>query len=61
MSWWRRWRRRRECFHGEPANWSPAGESGSSYVVCLRMVDVGMRKLWECSEAAGGCGRRWVL
>lgn len=57
---WRYWERRRMCFHGRPANWEPAGTAGSSYVVCLGMINSGMGKLWECSIAAGGCGKRWT-
>lgn len=57
---WRHRERRRMCFHGRPANWEPAGTAGSSYVVCLGMIDHGMGKLWECSVAAGGCGKRWT-
>ncbi len=57
---WRHRERRRMCFHGRPANWEPAGTAGSSYVVCLGMINAGMGKLWECSVAAGGCGKRWT-
>ncbi len=57
LAWIRRWRARRTCFHGFPA---PGINSpyGQSYVRSLMIVD--WRKLYECNETEGGCGKRWV-
>lgn len=57
ITWWRRWRHRRSCFHGEPAR---GADDGLSFVVALAHLDYG-RKLWACDRGRGGCGKRWVV
>lgn len=59
MTWWQRWRRQRRCFHGQPATARDTW-TGQSFVRSIGHLDWG-RKLWECREADGGCGKRWVL
>lgn len=48
MSWWRAWRKRRQCFHHDHT-------TGESWVGRGSIIDY--RKLYLCDR----CGRIWVI
>lgn len=49
-AWLRAWREQRRCFHHD-------NRTGESYVGRGMLVDLGRRKVYECSA----CGRVWVI
>lgn len=59
MNWWRQWKKQRRCFHhdigGNPAN----SRVAVSWILQVH-IDTGMRKLFECDESMGGCGKVWI-
>jgi hypothetical protein len=54
ITWWRRRRARRDCFHhdigGNPANTRPA----VSWIK-QQLIDMGKRKMFWCTQ----CGQSW--
>lgn len=53
----KRWKKQRECFHGLP--FSSIDETGQSFITG-HLIDLGRRKMFECKEERGGCGKRWI-
>lgn len=51
MTWYARWRKRRNCFH----HWHRTGHEMSW--ITSELIDSGRRKMFTCTE----CGRRWFV
>lgn len=55
---WKRHRQQKWCFHGLP--FSSLDETGQCFITG-HIIDLGRRKLWECKEERGGCGKIWII
>jgi hypothetical protein len=51
-------RRRKNCWHHDRPHWTQGVAESRSYIR-EELIEMGSRKRFWCSRAAGGCGQMW--